>query len=136
MKTEYSLPQSIVSNLLEQLKDKSDSVHFSRVKKSSTVKFPHLIVLLFGLTNGIIKTIQAIKKIVPPMKVRTSLFFKLDAIKKSEHITKSTQPASWYLISFSVWYFGFSFIVLIVCFLLFNWTHITCQKMQLSVFLN
>jgi hypothetical protein len=53
------------------------------------VSFPALI---FDLTNGIRKMMQAIKKMTLAIKVKLSSFFRLDAMKKMAHIKKTSNP--------------------------------------------
>ena len=70
----------------------------------------YVSLFLFVLISGIIKTIQAIKKMTLPMNVRISWFFRLDTIKKMAHEIKSIQPTIWYLIACRLLFSCFSFI--------------------------
>jgi hypothetical protein len=44
------------------------------------------------ITNGIIKTKQAIRKMILATRPNLSPFFRLEAIKNTAHKTKRTQP--------------------------------------------
>ncbi len=56
--------------------------------------FQHQVSFLYASTNGIKKTIHAIKKRILPMNEIISPFIKLDARKKMAQIIKSIQPTN------------------------------------------